>query len=126
MNQSIAQELVASVHGIYRGGLGVHLALMAMGGGLGLTVNLEKVPCDAVDFADQILFSESAGRFIVTVRPENCERFERLFEASALACIGRVTDDRELIIDGLQNENLVAIGLEELKEAWKRPFGHLI
>jgi phosphoribosylformylglycinamidine synthase len=126
VNRSIAEELVASVHGIYRGGLAVHLAMVAMGGGLGVTIDLEKVPCEAIDVADQVLFSESAGRFIVTVRPENCERFEGLFEKSALACIGQVTGDPELIITGLQNERLVAVGLEELKKAWKKPFGHLI
>ena len=34
--QAIGQGLVASCHGIYRGGLGVHLAMKAMAGELGL------------------------------------------------------------------------------------------
>ena len=32
LEQSTRAEILASVHGIYRGGLGVHLALMAMAG----------------------------------------------------------------------------------------------
>ena len=43
-HQANRRELVASVHGVYRGGLGVHLALVAMGGGLGMTVDLGDVP----------------------------------------------------------------------------------
>ena len=34
LHRAISQELVASVHGVYKGGLGVHLALVAMGGSL--------------------------------------------------------------------------------------------
>jgi phosphoribosylformylglycinamidine synthase len=40
LNRAIEEELVASCHGIYRGGLGVHLALVAMGGGLGMDIDL--------------------------------------------------------------------------------------
>ena len=32
VNRAVEQGLVASVHGVYRGGLGVHLAMVAMGG----------------------------------------------------------------------------------------------
>ena len=39
---AIRQGLVASAHGIYRGGLGVHLAMIAMGGNLGLDIDLSK------------------------------------------------------------------------------------
>ena len=36
LSRAIAAGLAASVHGVYRGGLGVHLAMVAMGGGLGM------------------------------------------------------------------------------------------
>jgi phosphoribosylformylglycinamidine (FGAM) synthase-like enzyme len=41
---TIGQGLVASVHGIYRGGLGVHLAMKAMAGGFGLRLNCPGSP----------------------------------------------------------------------------------
>ena len=44
LSPAIASGLVASAHGIYRGGLGVHLAMVAMGGNLGLDVDLAKCP----------------------------------------------------------------------------------
>ena len=45
MAKAIDQELVASAHGVYRGGLGVHLALVAMGGNLGMDLDLAIGPC---------------------------------------------------------------------------------
>jgi len=67
--QAISAELVASAHGIYRGGLGVHLALVAMGGGLGLDIDLARVPLEGEGRNDWILFAETAGRCIVTIDP---------------------------------------------------------
>ena len=124
--QAIESELVASVHGIYRGGLGVHLALVAMGGGYGLQAELNRVPRQDIERNDKILFSESAGRFIVTVNPDRCKRFEELFKDLACDCIGQVTDLPELVVQGIEGKLLLAVGLPALKEAWKKPFGHLI
>ena len=44
MQKAITDELMASVHGIYRGGLGVHLAQVAFGGDLGLEIILKRFP----------------------------------------------------------------------------------
>ena len=83
---------MASAHGIYRGGLAVHLAMVAMGGSLGLQVDLARVPADRVERDDLLLFSESAGRFIVTVNPAHREAFEDIFKGTACANVGTVTE----------------------------------
>jgi phosphoribosylformylglycinamidine synthase len=77
LTRAIEKDLVASAHGIYRGGLGVHLAMVAMGGNLGMRLSLGKVPAGDVLRNDSLMFSESAGRFIVTVDPENQTEFEK-------------------------------------------------
>jgi phosphoribosylformylglycinamidine synthase len=64
LNRAIEEELVASCHGIYRGGLGVHLALVAMGGGLGMDIDLSMVPRSDAEHDCIILYSESPGRFL--------------------------------------------------------------
>ena len=69
LSLAIENELPASVHGVYRGGMAVHLAMVAMGGNLGMKIDLARIPIDQVERDDLILFSESAGRFIVTVDP---------------------------------------------------------
>jgi phosphoribosylformylglycinamidine synthase len=126
LNRAIAEGLVASAHGIYRGGLGVHLAMVAMGGNLGMQIELNQVPVVDLDRNDQVMFSESAGRFVVTVDPQNREAFESLFKTSACACIGTVTETPQFEIKGLDQETIVALTVKDLKAAWKKPFGDLI
>jgi hypothetical protein len=76
------------------GGLAVHLALVAMGGELGLEVDLAKVPSAGIDRDDTLLFSESAGRFVVTVAPDNQDAFEAAFAGQPIANVGRVAEMR--------------------------------
>ncbi len=123
---AIKKELVASAHGIYRGGLGLHLAMVAMGGNLGMNVDLSLVPVDQVDRNDVILFSESAGRFIVTINPENKREFEKIFKGLPCACIGNLTEESDFAINGIENKIISSVPVRELKAAWKKPFGNLI
>jgi phosphoribosylformylglycinamidine synthase len=126
MRQAVDSELVASAHGIYRGGLAVHLAMVAMGGNLGLHVDLARVPADQVERDDLLLFSESAGRFIVTVNPVHREAFEDIFEGTGCANVGTVTEQPELIVQGLESSTILAVPVVDLKTAWKKTFGDLI
>ncbi|MDH3898780.1 MAG: AIR synthase-related protein, partial [Deltaproteobacteria bacterium] len=125
LEEAIRAELVASAHGIYRGGLGVHLALVAVAGELGLDVELAQVPSEEVKRDDLLLYSESAGRFIVTVAPEHKTDFEELFKDLACDCVGRVTAKQKLTVRGLGAKVLFRVGLQQLKSAWKKPFGNL-
>jgi phosphoribosylformylglycinamidine synthase len=126
LSRAIDQELVASVHGVYRGGLGIHLAMVAMGGNLGMKIELARVPAEQAQRNDFILFSESAGRFIVTIDPENRKPFEEIFTNHVWATIGTVTETPEFIIEGIEGRTLMQIPVQELKAAWKKPFGDLI
>jgi len=125
LEQAIKSDLVASAHGVYRGGLGVHLALVAIAGGLGLQVDLSKVPSEKVGRDDTLLYSESAGRFIVTVAPEDKMEFEKRFEGLPCGCVGQVTERQRLTIRGLAGRVLINSGLQQLKSAWKKPFANL-
>jgi phosphoribosylformylglycinamidine synthase len=125
--QIIRQGFVASAHGIYRGGLGVHLAMIAMGGGLGLDVDLTFVPSDGMDRDDTILFSESAGRFIVSIDPKHQEAFEAAMDGNPFGMIGKVTEAGDpLTIRGKAGSSLADLPISVLKEAWLAPLGELI
>jgi phosphoribosylformylglycinamidine synthase len=119
------KQWVASAHGIYRGGLAIHLALKAMGGDLGLKIDLGQVPVKDVDRDDTLLFSESAGRLMVTVDPKNRSAFEALFSDLPCACIGQVTEAPELVIKGIDQQTILSVSVKEIKASWKRPFGNL-
>jgi len=124
--QAIENGLVASAHGVYRGGLAVHLALVVLGGNHGVHTDLAKVPGNEGMRDDSLLFSESAGRFIVTIDPNNCKPFEEIFKGDSCACIGTVTDDSAMVVRGLEQQTIISVPVAELKTAWKKPFGDLI
>jgi phosphoribosylformylglycinamidine synthase len=126
LQNAITKGLVASVHGIYQGGLGVHLAMVAMGGNLGMDISLNPVPVNNIERDDTILFSESAGRFIVTVDPAGRKAFEKNFSGLACSCIGQVTTEPDIVIKGLKGTALISVAVQDLKAAWKEPFGDLI
>ncbi len=126
MAMAIKKELVASCHGVYRGGLGVHLAMTAMAGGLGMDLDLGRVPRDGADRDDAILFSESPGRFIVTVSPKSCDAFENVMADTPMAVIGTVRNDSKFTAKGIKGKTILDIDVNELKQTWKQPFGDLI
>ena len=126
IDRAVGQGLLASVHGVYRGGLGVHLALVAMGGVLGLQVDARRLPAEGVNRLDTLLFSESAGRFILTVDPQRSRELESLFAGLPLACIGTVTAEPVLDLTGLDGRPALRLPVADLKASWKKPFGHLI
>ena len=125
LSSAIQAETVASAHGVYRGGLGVHLALVAMAGCLGMEIDLSRVLCEEGCTNDQILYSESPGRFIVTIAPEQREAFEAIFERCRYAVIGEVTEETNLAIRGIEGNILLTSAVAALKQAWKGTFGNL-
>ena len=127
LSTAIQQEWVASAHGIYRGGLGVHLALVAMAGCLGLTIDLSAVPVEEDLTNDRILYSETQGRFLVTIAPENKEKFEAVLKGCCFAVIGEVTEEPRLQINVVMKGKgtLIDADITDLKHAWKKTFGAL-
>ncbi len=120
VNAAQAVGLLASCHDLSDGGLGVALAETAFAGGLGLRIDLGRVPAEGSLGDDVLLFSESASRLLVTVRPEHRERFEALFAGQACSCLGTVTAERELRITGHNGAVLVS-NIDDLKAAWQSP-----
>jgi phosphoribosylformylglycinamidine synthase len=119
LSKAMEQGLVSSCHDCSDGGLGVALAESAFAGELGMNIDLEKIPVDNVDRNDSILFSESQGRFVVTVKPENAKRFEEIMKGNVFANIGAVTKN-EFIANGLNGRTCIKSDIKELKDAWQK------
>lgn len=127
-HSAIQQGLVASCHDLSDGGLAVALAESAFAGGHGLAIDLGRVlfagvACDRRD--EVLLFSESASRLLVTVRPDNREAFERTMNGTCYSLIGTVTETPELIATGVDGSVVLHGSLAELKEAWQSPLREL-
>jgi phosphoribosylformylglycinamidine synthase len=119
LSKAIDAGLVSSCHDCSDGGLGVALAETAFAGGLGMFIDLRKVPTADVDRNDFLLFSESQGRFVVTISLENEKRFEEMIKGSVFAKIGTMTKD-DFIVYGLDGKICIKSNINDLKEAWQK------
>lgn len=118
---AIDNRLVASSIGIGKGGLAVALSKMAIGGKLGLQINVAKLQ-GRVYRNDCSLFSESHGRIVVAIAPENKDAFELAMKGNAYAQIGVVTKDEKVIIKGLKEKVIVKTNVKQLEDAYKKTF----
>jgi len=127
LEKAIEKEIPASCHAVARGGLGVHLSIMTMAGALGMDVDLSAVPGAQTGLPpEKLLFSESAGRFLVTVAPDQAATFEKLCKGLPCACIGKVTTDDRLVIRNGAGIVLADLGLSILDTAFNKTFGEKI
>ena len=93
-----------------------------MAGRLGMKVDLARVPRDGVEDPRRILWSESLGRIVVTVRKGQTSSFEKLMRPNAFERIGEITADGRLeFTKGA--DPVLSVSVEDCVTAWKRPFG---
>ncbi|MGE9861985.1 phosphoribosylformylglycinamidine synthase subunit PurL [Limosilactobacillus reuteri] len=101
--------LVSSAHDLSEGGLGVALVETVFKTDLGLKIDLADQPATR-------LFSETPGRFIVTVAPEKATEFEQVLGKDA-HLIGEVTNSHWLMVklaNGKLNESVA-----KLQKTWE-------
>jgi phosphoribosylformylglycinamidine synthase subunit PurSL len=121
VNAAQKQGLIASCHDLSDGGLAVAVAETAFAGGFGIAVSLTKLDAPQGLSDATLLFSESASRLLVTVRPEHQAAFESLFTGQSCRCIGEVTAFNELRITGSNGNPLAVSPIDDLKTAWQAP-----
>jgi len=115
----IREGIVLACHDLSEGGLGVALAEMAFAGEAGAEVWLDKVPRQACDGDDVLLFSESNTRYLLEVRPERVDAVLAAFQGLPAAVVGETVQYKILRILGGNGRPVVAEALEDLKKSWK-------
>ncbi|MDP2847826.1 MAG: AIR synthase-related protein [Humidesulfovibrio sp.] len=113
------QGLVNACHDCSDGGLAVALAEMCIGGRLGADVDLAKVPACGCTSALELLYSESASRFVVSVAPDKAPAFETLFAGQQFGRIGVVTGGDLCIAE--RGTHLLRKNVEALAHSFKAP-----
>ncbi|SPD71768.1 Phosphoribosylformylglycinamidine synthase 2 [uncultured Desulfobacterium sp.] len=126
LHKAISEGLVSSCHSVARGGLAVHLSMVAMAGELGMEIDLGKVPAVEGLTSTQLLYSETCGRFIITVAPENRKSFEDILAGASPGLIGVVKEKKELTVSDSHGRTIIREEVSTLKASWKRSFGDLI
>ena len=119
---TISAGLVRSCHDCSDGGLAVALVEKALAGGFGAEIDCGKIPSKGCEEWDEVLFSESQSRLIVTVAPGEADAFERIFADETLARIGTVRGDREIVFwEDQGGKRLFRLTCDEAKRAWQAP-----
>jgi phosphoribosylformylglycinamidine synthase len=93
VHEAIQHGLIAAAHDCSEGGLAVALAEMAIGGRLGVEVDVTAVDDDVTT----ALFSESVGRIVCEVDPQHLAEFRQLFESDGVL-LGHVTEHPALVV----------------------------
>ena len=121
--EAIARGLVVSCHDCSEGGLAVALAEMAFAGGLGIEADLRGLPKSKDCWrTDAQLFSESNSRYIVEVEPDKYDAFAKLMLNLPFGQIGKVTEEKKLIIKSEDGRNVIESDIDSLKRAWQKTF----
>ncbi|MDT8271644.1 MAG: AIR synthase-related protein [Desulfomonilia bacterium] len=120
LHKAISQGLVSSAHDVSDGGLAVCLAETSFAGGLGLRIDLARVPSEGTLSETDLLYSETPSRILITVSPDRARQIEDLFGDDA-ACIGQVISEPYLTIVSRNRHPLIDEDIMTLKAAWQAP-----
>ncbi|MDN7145236.1 phosphoribosylformylglycinamidine synthase subunit PurL [Liquorilactobacillus mali] len=107
--QAIEAGLVDSAHDLSEGGLGVGLVESTFSSDIGLDIELKAMKA-------QDLFSETPGRFVVSVIPENVEKFVEIMEDDCME-IGETTANQKVHLK-CQNVDF-EIQVAEAQKIWE-------
>ena len=114
---SIENRYIASCHDVSEGGIGVCLSEMCIGGDLGATIDVTNMGKGLR--SDIKLFSESNTRWIVEVKKDKKNDFEKILKKhkTPFVKIGQTKGDKLIIKDN--GKTIVDLKVKELRDIWK-------
>jgi phosphoribosylformylglycinamidine synthase II len=122
VHRAITRRLVRSCHDLSEGGLAVAAAEMAFAGWVGADLSdLGALPGAEGEPDEVRLFSESATRFLIEVKPEHADELTACFGGLPFVRVGQTVAEPRLRVAGANGEWLIWVKLAELKEAWQKP-----
>ena len=121
LENAIEKELLTSSLSVTSGGLGVALAKACIGGMIGAKVDLQghKSPHSAGPRHRRWLFSESQGRVLVSVAPENVPAFEKLVKNIPYTRLGEVAKGNLKIDKKSHSLNKLRHAYHKFSNQWK-------
>jgi phosphoribosylformylglycinamidine synthase subunit PurL len=122
--ESIKKGYITACHDCSEGGMGVALAEMCIGGGIGCH-------CDIGDIkgslrSDLFLFSETNTRWVIEVKKEKYNEFEEVMYEARIPCffLGIVGGNHLIITD--KNKDLIDQSVSDLDECWRHPISDIM
>jgi len=120
LHKAIQRGIIASCHDCSDGGLAVALAETSIAGLLGMNIDLTLVPYQGKSRDDYILFSETASRFIITIRPEARRELEKIMAGNIIGKVGSVTGDDMFEVAGISGQPIIREPISALRNAWQK------
>ena len=123
VHDAIGAGLVRSAATPGKGGLAAALARCVLAGGLGMELDLSEAPGVLGLATDVALFSESNGRFVLTVEPDAAPELERRLGGRPFRRAGAVTEEPWLRVHRA-GERVLDVGVEELRARFHEGLAH--
>jgi len=121
---AMGKGLVLSAHDCSQGGLAACAAEMAFTGGIGMDIDLARVKYRGGKADPRLLlYSETSGRILVEVAPENEREFLRLLGGCAVSKIGAAADTGLLSVTAPGGKTFMEADIAELRQSWKLALG---
>lgn len=115
----MSNENITSIHNVSSGGIAVALAEMAASSDLGAKIDIDAIDkdltCSKEDELFETLFSESYGRLLLTVKPEEAENILKSLGDISATIIGEVKGDSLIFNDA-------EIAISDIKENYYNQF----
>ncbi len=121
LSRCITANYVASAQSVGRGGFAMAMAKTAIGGQLGIDINLPSLS-EKIQRTDSSLFSESQGRILITVAPKNVKRFELLMRGNSITLLGEVTESSRVIVRDRDNNPVIDTTVETMQKSYEQTF----
>jgi phosphoribosylformylglycinamidine synthase len=120
----LEKKYINSCHDVSEGGIGVCISEMAIGGDIGVELNISHF--GDVLRSDFKLFSESNTRWIVEVKVDKQKDFEKLLiqKNTPFIHLGKINGKKLLIKD--KNEELINIDISVLRKIWKNAIWNIM
>lgn len=115
----MSKRAVAACHDCSDGGLAVALAEMCIGGRLGADVDINAVPSMEAMTRTELLYSESASRLLVSVRPDLAPLLGVVCHGQLCRRIGTVTGDGQITLRS-RDSVFLRENVEDLARAFRQ------
>ena len=121
----ISQDLVKNAHDCSKGGLGVAVSEICIRNEIGCVISLDKIPAQKLRI-DELLFTESHSRYLLTIDPKNIENAKSLLEKQGIAyrIIGKFSGSNIAFKDG--NKRVISVRVDKAQERWLNSLGSLV
>lgn len=125
VQDTIRKGYVAAAHDCSKGGLAIAVAEMCMESGYGAEIDLALVPSEDLR-VDELLFSESNGRFILSAKKDVSTKILSLMRNRGISAerIGSVTSSNEMVFN--KGQHRIICSIPKMQKEWREAIPKLM